>query len=57
MWGECWEIKEKIGGKKRFQGAEILGGTFGGNAKKKGKLFWGRVGGAVNPTNFRGGIF
>ena len=28
-----------------------LGGTFGGNAKKGvEKLFWGSVGGAVNPN-------
>ena len=30
-----------------------LGGTFGGNAKKGvEKLFWGSVGGAVNPNKF-----
>ena len=29
------------------------GGTFGGNAKKGvEKLFWGSVGGAVNPKKF-----
>ena len=32
---------------------ELLGGTFGGNAKKGvEKLFWGGVGGAVNPNKF-----
>ena len=57
MWGECWEIKDKIGGKK-FQGARnFWGGTFGGNAKKGvEKLFRGSVGGAVNPQKFQGGI-
>ena len=30
-----------------------FGGTFGGNAKKGvEKLFWGSVGGAVNPNKF-----
>ena len=41
MWGESWEIKDKIGEKKNFRGPEILGGTFGGNAKKKGEHFFG----------------
>ena len=69
MWGESWEIKEKIGEKKisggqkspqksfstfffafppkvppqNFWPPEIFfwGGTFGGNAKKKGENFFG----------------
>ena len=59
MWGECWEIKEKIGGKKRFQGRQkFWGGTFGGNAKKKGKLFWGEGWGSCEPQQkFWGGTF
>ena len=45
--------KRQDRGKKNFRGPEILGGTFGGNAKKKvEKLFWGSVGGAVNPNKF-----
>ena len=32
--GECWEIKDKIGGKKISGGQKFGGGTFGGNAKK-----------------------
>ena len=42
MWGECWEIKDKIG-EKKIQGARNLGGgTFWGNAKKGvEKLFGG----------------
>ena len=38
VWGECWEIKDKIG-EKNFRGPEILGGW--GNAKKGGKTFLG----------------
>ena len=58
MWGECWEIKDQIGGKK-FQGARnFLGGNFWGKCKKRvEKLFRGSVGGAVNPQKFQGGTF
>ena len=58
MWGECWEIKDKIGGKK-IQGARNLGGGTFGEMQKNGveKLFWGSVGGALNPNKFKGGIF
>ena len=52
MCGECWEIKEKIG-ETNFRGPEILGGNFWGKCKKRvEKLFWGSVGGAVNPNKF-----
>ena len=51
MWGECWEIKDKIG-EKNFRGPEILGGTFGEMQKRGGKTFLGSVGGAVNPEKF-----
>ena len=45
--------KRQDRGKKNFRGPEIWGGTFGGNAKKKGKNFFGgSVGGAVNPNKF-----
>ena len=42
MWGECWEIKDKIG-EKKIQGARNFGGgTFWGNANKGvEKLFGG----------------
>ena len=43
VWGECWEIKEKIG-EKNFRGPEILGGElFGEMQKRGGKTFWGEV--------------
>ena len=43
VWGECWEIKDKIG-EKNFSGPEILGGNFWGKCKKRGgKTFWGEV--------------
>ena len=51
VWGECWEIKDKIG-EKNFRGPEILGGTFGEMQKRGGKTFLGSVGGAVNPDKF-----
>ena len=52
VWGECWEIKDKVG-EKKFLGARNLGGgTFGGNAKKKGENFFGVCWGAVNPNKF-----
>ena len=35
MWGECWEIKDKIG-EKKFRGPEILGGGLFGEMPKKG---------------------
>ena len=46
MWGDCWEIKDKIGGKKISGGQKFFGGgTFGGNAKKGvEKLFGGVLG-------------
>ena len=45
--------KRQDRGKKISGGQKFLGGTFGGNAKKKvEKLFWGSVGGAVNPNKF-----
>ena len=56
--GDCWEIKDKIGGKKISGGQKFGGGTFGGNAKKGvEKLFGGSVGGDLNPNKFQGGIF
>ena len=43
MWGECWEIKDKIGEKKISGGQKFWGGTSGGNAKQKGENFFGGV--------------
>ena len=57
MWGESWEIKDKIGEKKISGGPEILGGTFGGNAKKKGENFLGGVLGSCEPQQILGGEF
>ena len=54
VWGECWEIKDKIGEKKISGGQKFWGGgNFWGKCKTKGgKLSWGSVGGAVNPNKF-----
>ena len=59
MWGECWEIKEKIGGKKRFEGARNFGGgNFWGKCQKKGgKTFLGGVLGSCEPQQILGGEF
>ena len=57
VWGECWEIKDKIGGKKISGGQKFCGGTFGGNAKKRGKLFWGECWGSCEPQQILGGEF
>ena len=35
--------KREDRGKQSLRGPEILGGTFGGNAKKRGKTFLGVV--------------
>ena len=43
MCGECWEIKDKIGGKKISGGQKFCGGTFGGNAKKGWENIFGGV--------------
>ena len=43
---------------KKFQGARNFGGDFLGKCKKRvEKLFWGSVGGAVNPNKIYGEIF
>ena len=36
MWGDCWEIKDQIGGKKISGGPEIFGGGLFGEMPKKG---------------------
>ena len=57
MWGESWEIKDKIGEKKISGGQKFWGGTFGGNAKKRGKTFLGGVLGSCEPQQILGGEF
>ena len=43
VWGESWEIKDKIG-EKKISGARNFGGNFWGKCKKKGgKTFLGGV--------------
>ena len=46
--------KRQDRGKKKFRGPEILGGTFGGNAKKRGKTFWGECWGSCEPQQILG---
>ena len=58
VWGECWEIKDKIGeknsGGQKFGGGELLGKM----QKKGGKTFWGECWGNCEPqTNLRGKFF
>ena len=36
MWGECWEIKDKIGEKKNSGGPKFSGGGLFGEMPKKG---------------------
>ena len=44
VWGECWEIKDKVG-EKKFLGARNLGGELLGEMQKKRvKTFLGCVG-------------
>ena len=38
VWGECWEIKDKIG-EKKFRWPEVWGGLFGEMPKKGWKNF------------------
>ena len=53
MWGECWEIKDKIGEKKISGGQKFWGELLGEMQKKRWKNFFGgSVGGAVNPNKF-----
>ena len=56
MWGGLLGNKRPDRGKKNFRGPEIFGGggLFGEMQKRGWKTFWGSVGGAVTPKNFRG---
>ena len=56
MWGMLGN-KRQDRGKKNFRGPEIFGGTFGGNAKKKGETFLGGVLGECEPQQILGGEF
>ena len=58
MWGDCWEIKDQIRGKRNFRGPEIFGGvTFLGNAKKGWENFFGECWGSCEPPKILGGNF
>ena len=53
VWGECWEIKDKIGGKKISGGQKFGEGNVWGKCKKRGgTTFGGSVAGPVNPNKF-----
>ena len=53
VWGECWEIKDKVGEKKISGGHKFWGELLGEMQKKRWKNFFGgSVGGAVNPNKF-----
>ena len=57
VWGESWEIKDKIG-EKKFQGARNFGGELLGEMpKKRGKTFLGGVLGSCEPQQILGGNF
>ena len=56
--GDCWEIKDKIGGKQISGGQKFWGGgTFGGNAKKEVEKLFGGVLGSFEPQQISGGNF
>ena len=58
MWGDCWEIKDKIGGKKISGGQKFLGGELLGEMQKKGwKNFLGECWGSFEPQQISGGNF
>ena len=57
MWGECWEIKDKIG-EKKISGARNFGGELLWEMpKKRGKTFLGGVLGRCEPQQILGGEF
>ena len=57
VWGECWEIKDKIGGKK-ISGGQKFGGERLGEMPKKGwNNFWGECCGTCEPQQILGGNF
>ena len=58
MWGDCWELKDQIGEKKISGGQKFSGGgTFGENAKKGWKNFFGECWGSCEPPKILGGNF
>ena len=57
MWGECWEIKDKIG-EKKISGGQKFGGELLGEMQKKGwNKFWGECWGTCEPQQILGGNF
>ena len=58
MWGECWEIKDKIGEKKISGGQKFGGGERLGEMQKKGwNNFWGECCGTCEPQQILRGNF
>ena len=57
VWGECWEIKDKIG-EKKISGGQKFGGERLGEMQKKGwNNFWGECCGTCEPQQILGGNF
>ena len=52
--GEILGNKRQDRGKKNFRGPEILGGTFGGNAKKGWENIFGECWGSCEPQQILG---
>ena len=57
VWGERWEIKDKIG-EKKISGGQKFGGERLGEMQKKGwNNFWGECCGTCKPQQILGGNF
>ena len=57
MWGESWEIKDKIGEKKISGGHKFWGELLGEMPKKRVENFLGGVLGSCEPQQILGGEF
>ena len=57
VWGECWEIKDKVGEKKISGGQKFWGELLWEMPKKRGKTFLGGVLGSCEPQQILGGEF
>ena len=57
VWGECWEIKDKIGEKKISGDQKFWGELLGEMQKKGGKTFLGECWGSCEPQQILGGEF
>ena len=56
--GDCWEIKDQIGGKKISGGQKFSGGgDFLGKCKKGWEHFFGECWGSCEPPKILGGNF